>query len=559
MSAFGPRPSRRPYPTHPLHYFLVLSAARLPDKVAVYDGSRAMTYRHLLDASTRFASSLHALGVGKGDRVALMAFNCLEVVIAFNGISMAGAVVTPLNPSYRQKEVAHQLADSGAKMLIVQASLLGVARDAMQAAPSVQRLVSIGADTATQNASRIAQGRPEQPPFPLEGGRTKDGGAPPPRPRLHTFADLLDKGGSQPPQVSIDPAGDLMALPYSSGTTGLPKGVMLTHANLVTNLSQYLGVGGAGAPREDDTFLACLPLFHIYGMNLVMNAAIARGATLVVMPRFDLERALALIRQHGVTMLHLVPPMVLALNQCPDAALAGLSSVRVAYSGAAPLSGELQELLEARAGIRCAQAYGLTETSPLDNIDFAEPDRQRRGSVGPPLPDTEEKVVDLETGERELPPGEVGELAIRGPQVMQGYWNNPEATARMIRNGWLHTGDIARMDADGWVYVVDRMKDLIKYKGFQVAPAELEAALLEHPAVKDAAVIGKPDAEAGEVPKAFVVAKSAVTAADLQAHIEARLAHFKRIREVEFVAEIPKSPSGKILRRVLLERERTKP
>ena len=525
MSASGPRPSRRPYPTHPLHYFLVLSAARLPDKVAVYDGSRAMTYRQLLDASTRLASSLHALGVGKGDRVALMAFNCLEVVIAFNGISMAGAVVSPLNPSYRQKEAAHQLADSSAKMLIAQASLLDVARDAMRDAPNVQRLVAIGA--------------------------APDAG-------ILTFADLLDKGSSQPPHVSIDPARDLMALPYSSGTTGLPKGVMLSHANLVTNLSQYLGVGGAGAPREDDTFLACLPLFHIYGMNLVMNAAIARGATLVVMPRFDLDKAVALIRRHRVTMLHLVPPMVLTLNQCPDAALAGLSSVRVAYSGAAPLSGELQELLEARAGIRCAQAYGLTETSPLDNADFAEPDRQRRGSVGPPLPDTDEKVVDLETGERELPPGEVGELVIRGPQVMRGYWNNPEATARMIRNGWLHTGDIARMDADGWVYVVDRMKDLIKYKGFQVAPAELEAALLEHPAVQDAAVIGKPDAEAGEVPKAFVVAKSAVTAADLQAHIEARLAHFKRIREVEFVAEIPKSPSGKILRRVLLDRERSK-
>ena len=308
---------------------------------------------------------------------------------------------------------------------------------------------------------------------------------------------------------------------------------------------------------EEDVVLVHLPLFHSYGMTVLMNAAIASGATQVHMARFDMEQFLALCSRHRVTMLVTVPPVILLITQVPDIEKYDLSSMRVCISGAAPLSEELQQRLEGLTGIPTIQGYGLTETSPITNLDYLESERRRSGSIGPALADTEEKVVDSEDGERELPRGEVGELLIKGPQVMKGYWMNPEETAETIKDGWLYTGDLARMDEEGYVYIVDRKKELIKYKGFQVAPAEMEALLLEHPQVLDVAVVGKPDVEAGELPKAYVVAKDpGLTAEEIMSFVACRVAGFKKIREVEFIDQIPKSPSGKILRRVLMDREK---
>ncbi len=519
------RPSQEPYPEHALHAYLAQTAARLPNKTAVIDGARSMTFKELEEASSRFARALQSMGVAKGDRVALLTFNCLEFVIAFHGISKAGGVVTTLNPSYREREVIHQLHDCEAKALIVQSQLYTTAKTTLDAGVKVDHVIAIG----------------ESP----ESG-------------IATFQELLEGHPPDYDPAPIDARNDLAALPYSSGTTGLPKGVMLSHFNLVSNLVQFMNVGGESAPKEEDVFLTFLPLYHIYGMNMLMNAPIALGATIVLMPRFDMEETLRLIEKHKVTLLYIVPPVVLAFINHPAVAKADLSSVRFALSGAAPLSAEMQAAFKERTGIPCNKGYGLTETSPLTNGDYLEHDLQRPGSIGPVVSDTEEMIVDIETGANQLGPGETGELLIRGPQVMKGYWNDPQATSEALRDGWLYTRDIAYMDKDGWVYIVDRKKEMIKFKGFQIAPAELEGVLLDHPAVADAAVIGKPDTEAGEVPKAFVVLKSQATTAEIIDFAGSQLANYKRIAEVEFVDQIPKSPSGKILRRILIEQERAK-
>ena len=522
------RASLAPYESHPLQQMLRRTARRLPNKVAVIDGERRYTYRQLDSYSDRFAAALVKQEVTKGDRVGILAPNCVEFEIAFFGIIKAGAVVTTINSGYREREIAHQLQDSGAEVLVVHATLLEVAEAAQDATPGPKRLIVI------KETSDDAE----------------------------SFWGLIEGGPASSPSVSIDPREDLAVLPYSSGTTGLSKGVMLTHFNLGSNVEQFLGLSGESAAlQEDEIVLVHLPLFHIYGMNVLMNGCIGVGATQVMMGRFDMELLLSLLSQHRVTRLMTVPPVGLGLTQYPGVGSYDLSSLRLAFFGAAPLSADLQSRIQDVVGFPVVQGYGLTETSPFANADYAEPERTRPGSVGPAVPDTQEKVVDLESGTMEVAPGEVGELLIRGPQVMKGYYNNSEATAETItHDGWLHTGDIVRMDPDGCVWILDRKKELIKYKGFQVPPAELEGFLLEHPAVADAAVIGKGDLEAGEVPKAFVVRKAGaeVSDEDLMGFVADKVATFKHVREVEFVEAIPKNPSGKILRRVLIEQERAK-
>lgn len=524
MAASVQRLSLQPFARHPLHEILSDSAGRLGEKMAVIDGERRFTFRELEERANSFAAALHALKVAKGDRVAIYAPNSAEFVIAFHGVSKAGAVVTTLNPSYREREVEFQFSNSEAKVLLLSDVLYPLAASVLPSVPSVEKVIVIGRE---------------------QGGSTL------------SFQKLIAEHQGLSAQVDIDPEEDLVALPYSSGTTGLPKGVMLTHFNLVSNLHQFLDRPEIAVMTEEDTVLIHVPLYHIYGMNSLMNGCLMSGATQVLMARFDMDEYLRLIAQHKVSILYTVPPVVLGLANHPNLDAFDLTSVRFCLAGAAPLSADLAVRFEERTGVPLIQAYGLTETSPSANSDFAEPELRRIGSVGPPVPDTEEKVVDLETGETELLAGEVGELIIRGPQVMKGYWNEPQATAETLRNGWLYTGDIARMDEDGYVYIVDRKKEMIKYKAFQVAPAELEAVLLEHPDIADAAVVGKPDLEAGEVPKAYVVRKSAgITAEEIIAFVEQRVAGFKKIREVEFVVHIPKNPSGKLLRRVLAQQER---
>jgi acyl-CoA synthetase (AMP-forming)/AMP-acid ligase II len=352
--------------------------------------------------------------------------------------------------------------------------------------------------------------------------------------------------------VAIDPANDLVALPYSSGTTGLPKGVMLTHRNLVANLCQFQDALGTGTGER---LIAVLPFFHIYGLVVLMAAAVREGSTLVTMPRFDLEEFLRILQEHHVTRAYLVPPIVLALAKHPMVDKYDLSALQVVVSGAAPLDAGLQGAAASRVDCMVAQGWGLTETSPVLTTSVGAPLGPKPGAVGVLLPNTALRVVDPATG-ADVGRGETGELLARGPQVMKGYLNAPQATADMLDpDGWLHTGDLGRVDDDGYVYVVDRVKELIKYKGMQVAPAELEAVLLGHPAIADAAVVRSPDEEAGEVPKAFVVAKTPLQAEEVIAYVAERVAPHKRIRRVEFIDEIPKALSGKILRRVLMDRE----
>ena len=376
----------------------------------------------------------------------------------------------------------------------------------------------------------------------------------------NSFWGLIERSPATPPPVEIDAENDLAALPYSSGTTGLSKGVMLTHYNMTANLRQFIERPGEALQQtKDDVLLVHLPLFHIYGMQVLMNAVIATGGTQVMMGRFDMGEMLKLVSTHKVTHLYTVPPVGIGLSLLTDLEGHDLSSMKAACLAAAPASEELQMRVQDVVGFPVFQAYGMTELSPVSNVDYIEPEKMTPGSVGPAIADTEERVVDLETGTKDIPFGEVGELLVRGPQVMKGYYNNEEATRETIDgDGWLHTGDIVRMNEDGCVWILDRKKELIKYKGFQVPPAELEGLLLEHPAIADAAVVPKPDVESGEVPKAFVVARQdvEVSGEDVMSFVAARVATFKHIREVEFIDAIPKNPSGKILRRMLMDSER---
>jgi 4-coumarate--CoA ligase len=472
---------------------------------------RVLTYGALDTAVRELGGGLAAKGFGPGDVLAIMAPNVPEYAVVFHAVAMAGGAITTINPTYTEREVHHQLIDSGALLFVTVPGIVEVA-SAAAAQTAVKEIVVIGTADAT--------------------------------------ASLDDWKGtplSEQVAVSLD---DVVALPYSSGTTGVSKGVMLTHRNLVANIAQTLG----GAEfADDDVVIAVLPFFHIYGMQVMMNTALRAGATVVTMPRFDLPQFLQLHQDHRVTRSFVAPPIVVALAKHPIVEQYDLSSVRQVFSGAAPLSAELANEAGARLHCEVVQGYGMTELSPVSHI--TPPGAFKPGSVGVTAPNTETMIVDLSTGQ---PVGiDVdGEVWVRGPQVMKGYLNNPGATAATIDDdGWLHTGDIGHVDADGHLYVVDRLKELIKYKGFQVAPAELEGLLLTHPAVADAAVVGLPDEEAGEVPVGYVVLKpdQSVNESELRTFIGDQVASYKQLRRVVFLDAIPKSPSGKILRRILKE------
>jgi len=489
----------------------------LSDRLAVMDGTtgRSYSYGSLHDAVMRVAGALRSRRIGAGDVVAILSPNLPEYAIAFHAVLTTGAAVTTINPTYTAEEIEFQVNDAGACLLFTIPMFLDTAAAGCRRSPVTEIVVMGGTEGGTPLADLMTH-------------------------------EPLDR------QVPVDPDTTVAALPYSSGTTGLPKVVMLTHRNLVANLAQY---EHSLTFEDDERLIAVLPFFHIYGMQVLMNGALYYGAATITVPRFDLEQFLQICQDQKVTQAFLVPPIILALAKHPMVDRFDLSALRRVVSGAAPLGSDLAEEAAARIGADVVQGYGLTETSPVTHA--TPPGMYKAGSIGVAISNTEVRVIDTETG-ADLGVNEDGEILLRGPQVMVGYLSKPEATAVTIdADSWLHTGDIGHVDDDGHWYIVDRLKELIKYKGFQVPPAELESLLLTYPDVDDAAVIPIPDVEAGELPKAFVVLKPGheVAAEDVMEFVAGHVAHYKRIRQLEFVAEIPKSASGKILRRVLRDRE----
>lgn len=500
--------------------YILKRAAELGDKPALIDGpsGRTITFSQLAGAIHLVAAGLSQRGFGKGDVMAILSPNIPEYAIAFHAVAVLGGINTTINPTYNAEEIAYQLKDAGATYLLTIPLFMENAVAAAEEVGGIKEIFVFG---------------------------EAEGATP--------FAALMQNDGQRPP-VEIDVKKDLVVLPYSSGTTGLAKGVMLTHHNLVANLAQVVG---CETLEDDDVLIGVLPFFHIYGMVLILNYALAEGATVVTMPRFDMVQFLELIQKHKITMTHLVPPIVLGLARHPIVDKYDISSLRTILSAAAPLGAELTREASQRLKVIVKQGYGMTELSPVSHYMVGD-EGIRDGSVGFAIPNTETRVVDPATGE-DLAANLDGEIWVRGPQVMQGYLNKPVATAEtIVADGWLRTGDIGHVDDDGYWFIVDRLKELIKYKGFQVPPAELEGLLISHPAVADVAVIPVPDEEAGEIPKAFVVAAGDVTADELMAFVKGRVSSYKQVREVEFVDAIPKSLSGKILRRVLRDQEKAK-
>jgi acyl-CoA synthetase (AMP-forming)/AMP-acid ligase II len=506
-----------------LPHVVLEGAAQRGDKPALIDGptGRTISYGLLDRAVQRVAAGLHERGFAQGDVFAIYSPNLPEYAVIFLAVAQLGGIVTTVNPLYKTGELQQQMRSAGARAMITVPPLLPAARQAAQQAGLDEVFVFGEGEGATP------------------------------------FAALMSTDGVAPqPVIASD---DVVVLPYSSGTTGLPKGVMLTHSNLVANLTQIDGLQGHVHTEvgEDDVVLGLLPFFHIYGMTVIMLYSLVRGATVVTMPRFDLEQFLQFRQQYGITYANVVPPIVMALAKHPLVDQYDMSGLRGLMSGAAPMGAAVAKLAADRLGCAVMQGYGMTELSPVSHSNPDGPDTIDMASVGPPIPNTECRVVDVSTGE-DVEPGQSGELLVRGPQVMRGYLNDPDATAATLDDeGWLRTGDVAVVDERGYFSIVDRVKELIKYKGYQVAPAELEALLITHPDIADVAVVGSPDEEAGEIPKAFVVPGGDISADEIMGFVAERVAPYKKVRKVEFVSEIPKAASGKILRRDLIAKERS--
>ncbi|MEU4114758.1 4-coumarate--CoA ligase family protein [Kitasatospora sp. NPDC028055] len=510
----------------PIHDAVLAAAAEYGDRPALIDGltGEQVSYARLAASVERVAAGLAETGVGKGDVVALFSPNSVSYPMAYYGASRAGATVTTVSSLSTARELAGQLADSAARCLITVSPFLATARAAAELL--------------------AADGRPPVEVIVLDGAEGH-----------RSLADLLAATGPAP-EPAIDPGEDVAVLPYSSGTTGLPKGVMLTHRSMATNLAQ---TDALYRPSVGERVLAVLPFFHIYGLTALLNQPLRCGATVVVLPRFDLEQFCGAVERHRVQGLVVAPPIVLALAKHPVVADFDLSSVEYLLCAAAPLDHDLAEACARRLGLpHLLQGYGMTELSPVTHVVSPTERDPVPGSVGRMVPSTELRVIALDGSGADLGPGEPGELLIRGPQVMKGYFGRPSDTAAMVdAEGWLHTGDIGYVDGRGYLFVVDRVKELIKYKGYQVAPAELEAVLLGHPQIADAAVIGVRDADGTECPKAFVVRApgSGLTAEEVTGYVAGHVAPYKKVRAVEFVDAVPKSAAGKILRRELRARE----
>ena len=511
-----------------VHGAILASCQRHAEETALVDTScgRRLSYAEYGETVEALARGLVAAGIKPGEVVGIFLANSWEFCAAYHAATLAGAIPTLLNPTYREREVRYQLGNSGAVLLITNGTNIEGVN--LAGLPNLRRLFCT---------------------------RKQGSGSEP-------FSDLLKPVSAELPRPERGSQDNLAALPYSSGTTGLPKGVMLSHYNLVANVFQFLGPHATPLNSKDNV-LCFLPLYHIYGLNVMLNPALILGATLVLMPRFNVEHVTSLLTEESISMMPLVPPAMNALCQAAEAGQFPKDhKLRWVKSGAAPLAPELPRRFTALTGILVCQGYGMTEASPVTHVGYLEPELYRPDSIGYPLAQTECRVIAAQNqaaeaeGAAEVATGDAGELVMRGPQFMRGYWNDPAATAAVLRDGWSWSGDIVTRDSEGFYRVVDRRKEMIKYKGFPVAPAEVEAVLLEHPAVRECGVVGRPDAAAGEIPVAFIALREGFVNCrkmeeELCVFVADRLTHYKQPREVHFVDVVPKTASGKILRREL--------
>ena len=510
--------------------FFEEAVERYRDHVALTQGERKISYGELLDLTGSFAAALHEAGVRKGDRVALMLPNCPEYVVGFFGAMRIGAIATQVNPLYVGRELTHIFDNSGSETAIVHAAMYDKVKNIRPNTP-LEHVISVG--------------EPE--------GGLKDGDT--------TFDTFLGTVSGSVPEVEIDPAEDLASIQYTGGTTGVSKGAMLTHANLLGGIQQTLDLLVEDPRRfpENGKVVAVAPFFHIFGLTMVLLNGIRLGLNLLLVPRFQPDEMMQIIKEEKPVMLAGVATLYMALHGYPDMEEYGLDEVLLYTSGGASVPVGLLESFEKRTGRPIWEGYGLSEGAPVSFNTYLR--GSVGGSIGVPIPGTDVRIVDIETGEEETIPGEPGELVVKGPQVMQGYWRMPDETAEALRDGWLYTGDIARMDRDGYLYIVDRKKEMINVSGYKVYPREVEEVLYEHPDVVEAVAVGVPDEYRGEVVKAFVVKKGDegdVTEEELVEYCKENLAPYKVPKETEFRDELPKSAVGKLLRRVLAEEEREK-
>ena len=537
------------FPQIPVQQFLTDASKDVPEKVALHFMGKEMTYKELHQSALKFANYLRSLGVEKGDRVAVMLPNCPQAVIAYYGTMYAGGIVVQTNPLYTERELQYQMADSGAKVILVMDILY----------PRTMKILS---ETSLENV--IVTGIKDYLPFPKNlvypfiqkkqygfSVKVEHSGM------NHLFTEIMKSTSASDIPLEFDFENDLALLQYTGGTTGFPKGVMLTHKNLIAN-TMMCDAWMYKCKKGEETILGILPFFHVYGMTTVLILSVMQQGKMVLLPKFDAEQALKTIDKQKPTLFPGAPTMYIGLLNHPDLQKYDLSTIKACLSGSAPLPLEVQEKFEAISGGRVVEGYGLTETSPVTHANPIWGNRIN-GSIGLPWPNTE--AVILRSGESEiLPAGEVGEIAIKGPQVMKGYWNRPEDTAMTFNDGWFLTGDLGYMDEKGYFYVVDRKKDMIIAGGFNIYPREVEEVLYEHEAIQECVVAGIPDPYRGETVKAYIVLKEGKTVTDkeLNEFCRKNLAAYKVPRFYEFRTELPKTAVGKILRRTLVDEEKQK-
>ncbi|MEF3352987.1 long-chain fatty acid--CoA ligase [Paenibacillus sp. GYB006] len=537
------------YPKQNLAQFLISSAGQYPNRPAMYFMGKTIRYKKLLESAYRMANALKSKGLKKGDRVAIMLPNCPQVVIAYYGTLLAGGIVVMTNPLYVERELAYQLQDSGAKIMITLDQFYSKVQNVAEETRLEHTIVTAIPDYLPFFKKILYPFvAKKQGPLPqIEYSRT-----------VHSFTALLASADDAPCCEKVNADHDLALLQYTGGTTGVPKGVMLTHTNLIANTIQSAN-WCYQVENGKERYLAVLPCFHVFGLTTLLSQGVYRAGMLILLPKFDLNSLLKIIDKKKPTLFPGAPTMYIALINHPKIKEYDLSSINACISGSSGLPLEVQDRFEELTKGKLIEGYGLTEASPVTHVNPIW-GRRKIGTIGIPVPDTEAKVVNPVTGEDVLP-GEAGELIVKGPQVMKGYWNRPEETFDTIRNGWLFTGDMATMDEEGYFSIIDRKKDMIIASGFNIYPREIEEVLYEHPAVKEAVVIGIKDAYRGETVKAYIVLKDGKTPdpKDIEMFCRSQLAAYKVPRHYVFRESLPKTLVGKVLRRKLLEEEEETP